>query len=216
MPIPLPGLGLIAPNAPRIPTAARTYLDSVVLGRTDPITEKNFTPQELAKIRQLTQAAPTAQDRWPATPGAVTYSTYKKLGLPGSYSNSMFDQLQTPQGNIENTLGQFNYRNNPNTSTIVTDRYKFNPGTYGSWNQLSVPDKLQMAVSNPYAALRTYAGSVLPAGSPNARPVNITLPPTDQLAPLPPETALDRAQATISRVMTRLGINTANRGNPNE
>jgi len=97
MPLPLPGLMLgMGRGLPRVPTPVKLYYDSVIEGKKDPITEADFTPEELAAIQQLTTAAPReeiskVQNRQktllgasvglpplPSTPNTVSYETYQK------------------------------------------------------------------------------------------------------------------------------------------
>ena len=187
MPFPVPNIAnLINKGAvvPRAPTAARTFVDSVVLGNKAPITEANFAPAELEAMRTLTQNAttPITYNETPTTertivgkPGAVTYNTYHAafgeqnppLGL---------GTMNTPQGNVKTSLGQFNYKRASDGSTIITDKYKFNPSMAGPmWEDMSLMDKASWVKNDPYGALRAYGETVLPQGT--GRNVNVKLPP---------------------------------------
>lgn len=94
-----------------LPTPAKIYFDSIVGGNRSDITEKDFTPEELQALRIL--VANSQQ------PGGVSYGDYggDQPGIPG---------LLTPRGRLANTLGQFQYKKDPEGIT-VTDAYDFNP-----------------------------------------------------------------------------------------
>jgi len=92
----LPSAADVMPKAPRVPTPIKIYYDSVIKGETSPITNKDFTPEELAAVQQLVTASRVEEpskihnrqklllgrSAQPLplfeTPGAVTYATYQK------------------------------------------------------------------------------------------------------------------------------------------
>lgn len=95
--------------AQRLPTAGRTFVESMQ-GNRQPITEKNFTPDEQHMIRQLVEAKGAPE-------GSVTYEDYYKhaAGLRNHVSSttpSVFS-LGDPYGNVQTTLGQFRYKRDP-------------------------------------------------------------------------------------------------------
>ena len=200
MPFPVPNLstllhsGAVTPQLPRIPTAAKTYIDTVVGGNTSPITAKNFTPDELTAMRHLVTASnspnfyykpkavvpgkPVEYEKVdvPPLPG-VHYFDYQKVPEAEARPSVGLHSLKPPLGNVQTTLGQFTHSIDDNGVIHVADSYKFNPGQAEWWNGRSVLDKARAVMNDPYVALRAYGESVLPAGSPKARPVSIDLPP---------------------------------------
>ena len=144
------------------PTAGRIFLESMQ-GKRGPITEDDFSPEELNNLRQLISST---EGR-----GNVQYKDYvkqkKKLLSEGKF---VFADLPpsilavtNPLGNTAATLGRFNYAKDSQGNLRVTDNYDFNPTNY---------DQTSAAYS-PFGALRVYAGEKMPPGT--GRPVNINL-----------------------------------------
>jgi len=233
---PLLSFDSLSRGMPRVPTAAKTYIDSVLLGKKGTITEKDFTPDELRVMRSLVMHAPLSRDSYgpvgplknwspstnpqqdyvntpiPGTPGAVHYDTY---GKAFGHSSQLVPHLglnamRTPEGNVMTTLGQFNYKTNPNGDTTVTDKYKFNNFYAGAWNSMPMREKAQMAIRDPYTALRSYGETILPEGT--GRDVRVQLPSLDQMQASPEPSQGDKVRQGIRRAMIKLGINTVNRG----
>jgi len=151
-------------NADLFPTAAKTLIETVQ-GNKEPITEKNFSPEELVALRNLIALTNNKGD--------VQYSDYLNLmkkeqqekgTIPMSINPSPLSVLD-PIGNLQTTLGRFTYSRDSNGNLIVVDKYDFNP----------IP-----SFSGAYGAIRNYAGEKIPRGS--GREVMINLGNTDPFA----------------------------------
>ena len=136
-------------NADLFPTAAKTLIETVQ-GNKEPITEKNFSPEELVALRNLIALTNNKGD--------VQYSDYLNLmkkeqqekgTIPMSINPSPLSVLD-PIGNLQTTLGRFTYSRDSNGNLIVVDKYDFNP----------IP-----SFSGAYGAIRNYAGEKIPRGS---------------------------------------------------
>ncbi len=153
-------LDYIVQNTPAqwFPTAGRVFLESMQ-GKRDPITEADFTPDELNQLRQLINST---EGR-----GNVQYKDYVKekkrklrdeflpvVDLPPSIL-----AITNPLGNTAATLGRFKYVRDADGNLRAIDDYDFNPTNIDSYH--------------PYGILRRYAGEKMPPGS--GRPVNINL-----------------------------------------
>ena len=152
-------LDYLVQNAPAniFPTAGRVFLESMQ-GKRGPITEADFTSDELNQLRQLINST---EGR-----GNVQYKNYvnakKKLlkermafaDLPPSIL-----AITNPLGNTAATLGRFKYVRDADGNLRAIDDYDFNPIEGDSYS--------------PYAILRRYAGEKMPPGT--GRPVNINL-----------------------------------------
>jgi len=151
-------------NPELFPTAAKTLIETVQ-GNKEPITEKNFTPQELESLKALIGMTNNR--------GNVQYSDYtefmrkmqkEKGTIPASIAPNVLSILD-PIGNVHTTLGRFKYYRDANGNLIVVDTYDFNP----------IP-----SMSGAYGAIRNYAGEKIPRGS--GREVMINLGNTDPFA----------------------------------
>jgi len=138
-----------------LPTPAKLYWDSVVAGKKDPITESDFSPDELAVMRRMIGNK---------TQGGITYADYEPSAQPG------LSGLLTPAGRVVNSLGQFTYNSDPEGKT-VTDAYDFNP-VYK--DESTLLKAMQILSTFGWAGLHMIGEDVLPKGS--GRPVNIRLP----------------------------------------
>jgi hypothetical protein len=138
-------------------TPMRLYLDSVLSRKKDPITESDFTPEELAAVRQMVE-------RQKASQGGITYADYAASDQPGVSS------LLSPAGRVANSLGQFNYQNDPE-GTTVTDNYDFNP----TYKDLPLAEQIANFLGTAgFSGLHTIGENVLPPGA--GRTVKIRLP----------------------------------------
>ena len=132
-----------------LPTNARVFIESVVEGKRDPITNEAFTEDELAIIRDLIAESGKSWDMpgeksstvygAPSyagpTPGTVNYKTYAK-DLPNADTTfgmrttrkgaEGIGSLFTPEGRVGTTLGQFRYKLNKDGDVEVIDTYDFN------------------------------------------------------------------------------------------
>jgi hypothetical protein len=141
----------------RAPTPVKLAWDTIAGGNRDPITEKDFTPDELAAISQLTKSQ---------VPGEVHYPDYgnnfvEGPGVPG---------LMTAKGRVANSLGQFNYKEDPEGTTI-TDKYDFNP-MYSQENPLV--QALHALGSGGFSVAHALGERLVPPGQ--GRDVNIRIP----------------------------------------
>jgi hypothetical protein len=136
-------------NAQLFPTAAKTLIETVQ-GNKEPITEKNFSPEELVALKNLIALTNNR--------GNVQYEDYLNLmkkeqqekgTIPMSINPSPLSVLD-PIGNVQTTLGRFTYTRDANGNLIVVDKYDFNP----------IP-----SFSGAYGAIRNYAGEKIPKGS---------------------------------------------------
>ena len=153
--------------ASMFPTNARTLLETAQ-GNRDPITENNFSPEELDVIRQL--IINQKQES-----GSVQYPDYYDLvqrrrasgerGIPVSSIMPGLMSMGDAFGNVQTTLGQFRYARDANGNLIAQDMYDFNPPQEGQ--------AIDYAASGPYGLLRGYAGEKMPPGT--GRPVKINL-----------------------------------------
>jgi len=193
-------LSMINRNIP-LPTNARIYIESVIDGKKDPITNKDFTAEEIGIIRDLIVASTKSFD--PNKPEnknkfhrvlnptpVVNYDTYRKpleteprmFGMPfqsnaGIGALSVFDR----KSRIATTLGQFGYKLNPEGGVDVVDRYDFNSHfagrpTMGTQYAESNPftKALTGVTSFGYLPLRAYGQERLPGGT--GRDVQVTIP----------------------------------------
>ncbi len=86
-------------------TPMRLYNDVVQRGRTDPITEKDFTDEERAAFRRM------IIDKWMRTgerQGSIDYPDYRGSGAS------------------ENSIGGFRYAVDGHGNIVATDKYDFN------------------------------------------------------------------------------------------
>ena len=143
--------------ASKFPTSARTLLETAQ-GNRDPITESNFSPDELSVLRQLIEST--------GGRGNVQYDDYtqfmrqqqqEKGVIPASITPGPLSVLD-PIGNVQTTLGRFNYTRDADGNLVITDNYDFNP---------------IRSMSGAYGALRNYAAEKIPSGA--GRPVNVKL-----------------------------------------
>lgn len=138
------------------PTGARTLLETAQ-GNRDPITEGNFSPEELAAIREMVRLKG-------GDVGAIQYEDYHALAkmlrergqIPLSTLPSVLS-MGDPLGNVQTTLGRFKYVRDANGNLVVQDTYDFNPPQEG-------PPQEQSSGFGPYALIRGYAGEKIPPG----------------------------------------------------
>ena len=146
------------------PTAGRTFLETIQ-GNRDEITEKNFTPGELAWLKDLVNSTNSRGNVQYADYGKLAASKVKSGGaIPMSTTPSMLS-LGDPMGNLQTTLGRFNYTTDADGNLIVQDRYDFNP--------MSQNQGYAAAMSGPFGVIHNYAERKIPLGS--GRNVNINL-----------------------------------------
>jgi len=150
------------------PTSGRTFLETAQ-GDRSPITEKHFNSDELEALRTLITLKGGGS-------GSVQYKDYellanamrKKGQLPASMSPSLFS-MGDPLGNLQTTLGRFNYELDKEGNIRVFDSYDFNPPSEGA-----KPNGEVTAMSGPYAWIRNYAGERIPPGMGRSVQINLS------------------------------------------
>ena len=141
-------------------TNARTLIETAQ-GNREPITESHFSPEELAALKQLITLKG-------GDVGNIQYKDYRALGdsmrAQGQTPASMFPSLLSmadPLGNIQTTLGRFNYARDADGNLTVQDNYDFNPPQEGVPQEQRTGDYGAMG---PYGLIREYAGEKIPPG----------------------------------------------------
>lgn len=94
-----------------LPSDMRIF-GQTLFGNREPISERDFSDEELANIRAAIVA--NQQRTGAASRGNVGYADYPKE-----------EEIGPGHAPIQNTLGRFNYRVLPDGRTVVTDRYDF-------------------------------------------------------------------------------------------
>lgn len=115
-----------------VPAQIRTFVETLA-GKKDPITEKDFTPDELEQIRSAVRHAQTKPSRTQAynkekkqyeyiqpRRDVVDYEDYN-LGK----SIGRRDWNALPEASARNTLGRFRFQKTPDGRTIAIDKYDF-------------------------------------------------------------------------------------------
>jgi hypothetical protein len=110
-----------------VPAQIRTFVETLA-GKKDPITEKDFTPEELEQMRSAVrsaQANPTikySKNDPKGTPlNAVDYTDYdirKKRGGGADWN-------MASEAAAKNTLGRFRFQKTPDGRTVAIDTYDF-------------------------------------------------------------------------------------------
>ena len=96
-----------------VPADTRLFT-STLFGNRAPITERDFTPEELAGIQSVVGQAQARGSK-----GDVQYKDYAK------FSGENARPEYNPQIATRTALGRFNYAQNPDGTLRVTDRYDF-------------------------------------------------------------------------------------------
>jgi hypothetical protein len=118
-------------DEPFFDAASRTFVD-VLTGRRTPITEKDFTAKE-----QLAMMDAVKKSQARGGKGRVDYQDYpdaKTVG-PGYVD-------------IRNTLGGFQYKQNPDGSTVITDRYDFHGPRVAEYEKMGTGERLVKSAKN--------------------------------------------------------------------
>jgi len=156
-------------NPDWFPTAGRLFAQTAQ-GERKPITEADYTPEELAFIRRLIELKGGAE-------GSIQYPDYraaaaaerKRTGkIPMTLAPGI-GSLTDPLGNVQTSLGRFRYYRDENGNLMAVDSYDFNPPP-ASDSQLGL---VEQNVAGPYGMLRSYAGQKIPLGQ--GRSVRINL-----------------------------------------
>lgn len=111
----------------QMPSAQRVYLSTFLDENKNKITDKDFTPKELATIMEIIKAKQAQNPNAPR--GYITYKDYEKF-IPTEQltANAGIRAGETnPYENIRTTLGQFRYQVAPEANRVfVIDNYDFN------------------------------------------------------------------------------------------
>jgi len=111
----------------QMPSSQRVYLNTFLDNNKSKITEKDFTPKELANIMEIIKAKQAADPN--ATRGYITYKDYEKF-VPKeqlTVNAGIKAGEKNPYENIRTTLGQFRYQVVPEMQRVfVIDNYDFN------------------------------------------------------------------------------------------
>lgn len=189
-----------------VPMDIRTF-GSTLFGSRDPITEKNFTADELAAMQK---AVDTAAKRTGQTQkGSVQYVDYPRG-----------EQIGPDFKPVGQTLGRFTYEKQPDGATVVRDRYDFyNEGRKGNVEAYEKMGRGERALTVSGRALKNLVTGNL-RGIPDeladayigreGRDVTIKLPPVKRADggsadPTPEEIAAASRPATFNPNIARQG-----------
>ena len=118
-------------DEPFFDAASRTFVD-VMTGRRTPITEKDFTARE-----QLAMLDAVKKSQARGGKGRVDYQDYPDASTVGpGYVD------------IRNTLGGFQYKQLPDGSTVITDRYDFHGPRVAEYEKMGSGEKLVKSAKN--------------------------------------------------------------------
>jgi hypothetical protein len=118
-------------DEPFFDAASRTFVD-VLTGRRTPITEKDFTAKE-----QLAMMDAVKRSQARGGKGRVDYQDYPDASTVGpGYVD------------IRNTLGGFQYKQNPDGSTSISDRYDFHGPRVAEYEKMGTGEKLVKSAKN--------------------------------------------------------------------
>jgi len=165
-------------DEPLFDAASRTYVD-VLTGRRTPITEKDFTAKEQMAMMD---AVKRSQARGGA--GRVDYQDY-----PSG------EQIGPGYVDIRNTLGGFQYKQMPDGTTVITDRYDFHGPRAKAYEQMGTGEKVVKSAANALSAFIKSGGGVRDAAGElgdawigkNGPPVTIRIPPVKRAEGSPEE-----------------------------
>jgi hypothetical protein len=171
--------GLLSNVMPQGMMTPVRVLDETMSGSNKPLTANDITPEQQQFLKSLIEHKELKNAEYAkkfgegsrfSNPNAVAYSDYynwwkdQPEDSRPEIKNQGMQSLLTPYGQMQTTLGQFNYKKDPKTGDIkITDTYNFNPLETSK-------DESDLGV---YGAIREYAGRQLPEGS--GRPVSINL-----------------------------------------
>jgi hypothetical protein len=166
--------GAVADRA-KMPSNKRLYLETFADENKSPITERNFTEQELQTIAALIRAKQSTDPY--GLSGVIQYKDYVPFMTEKetSQSSGVNAGTRNPFENIRTSLGQFRYVIDPNTGAArVLDQYDFNRLPETRFNQAMSRGDYVVNTLDPYALLRIYAGERMPPGT--GRPVELNIP----------------------------------------
>ena len=130
-------------DEPFFDAASRTYVD-VLTGRREPITAKDFTAKEQMAMMDAVRRSQARGGK-----GRVDYEDYpdNKTAGPGYVD-------------IRNTLGGFQYKQNPDGSTVITDKYDFHGPRVAEYEKMGGGEKLVKSAKNALVEFVTSGGGV--------------------------------------------------------
>jgi len=117
----------------KVPAQIRTFADTL-MGDNTPITEKNFTPEELQQIKSSianSRARQVGKNFISEGPGQPLKQTYNQtVGYKDYGSGERGERVENDfnlggSGAIRNTLGRFAYEKTPDGRLIAKDTYDF-------------------------------------------------------------------------------------------
>ena len=151
-------------KADMFPTSAKTLIETAQ-GNKEPITEKNFTPEELVALQKLIASTNERGDvQYPDYFNLMTKERKEKGTIPASLMPSILS-MADPIGNLQTTLGRFTYSRDADGNLIVVDKYDFNkPSNLGGM----------------YGLMRNYAGEKIPTGFGRDVRINLGKTPVNQ------------------------------------
>jgi len=130
-------------DEPIFDAASRTYVD-VLTGRRTPITEKDFTAKEQMAMMDAVRRSQARGGK-----GRVDYQDY-----PSG------DQIGPGFVDIRNTLGGFQYKQNPDGSTVISDRYDFHGPRAAEYEKMGTGEKVLKSAKNALSAFVKSGGGV--------------------------------------------------------
>lgn len=189
-----------------VPMDVRTF-GSTLFGSREPITEKNFTKEELAAMQQAVDTAVKRTGQ--AQKGSVQYVDYPRG-----------EQIGPDFKPVGQTLGRFSYEKQPDGTTVIRDRYDFyNEGRKGNVEAYEKMGKGEKALTVSGRALKNLVTGNL-RGIPDeladayigreGRDVTIQLPAVRRAGggdaePTPEEIAAASRPATFNPQIARQG-----------
>jgi hypothetical protein len=135
-------------------TAPRTLIETAQ-GVKTPITEQNYTPEELDLLRRL--IAFTGKKE-----GDIQYKDYAAFAKQQPNAGDVKWTFLTPLENIKMSLGRFNFKRDANGNVVVYDTYDFNPPSPDSNQEVRTGE--YGLVGGPHPLIREYAGEKIPPG----------------------------------------------------
>jgi hypothetical protein len=149
-----------------IPTNAKIFLETVIGGKKEPITIKDFTEDEVKEIKKAIlhnkqYGSKKGLFNIQTNNNAVSYSNYPDVPNPSRLTNTF-----TPQGRIATTLGQFGYEMLSNGDVKILDHYDFMP----------VPEGGLDKTSSLYKLLRSLGTKNLGENTSSGRSIDLVLP----------------------------------------
>ena len=118
-------------DEPLFDAASRTFVD-VMTGRRTPITEKDFTARE-----QMAMMDAVKRSQARGGQGRVGYEDYPTG-----------DQIGPGYVDIRNTLGGFQYKQMPDGSTVISDRYDFHGPRVKEYEKMGTGEKVVKSAAN--------------------------------------------------------------------